>query len=48
MSVKPIAVAKDFIGNEKRAAAGIAASFVVWWLFVGRKKYGAKGMKKYV
>lgn len=48
MSIKPVATAKAVFSNEKKTFAGIAASFVVWWLFIGRKKYGAKGMKFYV
>lgn len=31
--------------DDKRMFAGIAASVVVWWYFVGRRKYGMKGMK---
>jgi len=26
-------------------AAAVVAPLIAWWLFIGRKKYGVKGMK---
>jgi hypothetical protein len=31
--------------SDKATFATAAASIFVWWYFIGRKKYGMKGMK---
>lgn len=46
--INPIATVMGVAKNEKRALVGVAASFVIWWYFMGRKKYGTKGMSRYV
>jgi hypothetical protein len=40
----PIRTAFIIGKNEKRALIGLLASFLLWWGFVGSKKYGIKGM----
>lgn len=35
-------------GGDKMKLASLAAGFGIWWYFIGRKKFGMKGMRKYV
>lgn len=34
--------------SDKYTIAGLLASLTLWWLFVGRGKYGTKGKRHYV
>ena len=34
--------------SDKYTIAGLLASLILWWVFVGKGKYGTKGKRSYV
>lgn len=36
------------IAHEKRTTlAGVGASILIWWVFIGRHKYSTVGLRRY-
>ncbi len=40
----PVRAVTGVMSNEKKALAGVVASVIIWWVFVGKHKYSQKGM----
>lgn len=43
-----IKVFQSMDNSDKYTLAGLVATLSLWWVFVGRGKYGTKGKRHYV
>jgi hypothetical protein len=35
-------------GGDKMKLVSLFAGLLIWWVFIGRPKYGVKGLNRYV